>query len=83
MCQELAPQGIRVNCVNPGYVVTPMTEPLRLMPEVLDLLVGKIPLGRPAEPEDVAAVVVSLCSDDFRYVTGQWLAVDGGLTAVV
>lgn len=73
---ELGPAGIRVNSVHPGFVVTPMTEHL-------DVSRQRIPLGRPAVPQDVAGVVVFLASADSRYVTGAELVVDGGMIAGV
>ncbi len=78
MAEECAGQGIRVNCVNPGYTLSPMTEGLGMT----DFFIGKTPMGRAGQPEDIAGVVAFLCSDDASYVTGQWLAVDGGMTAV-
>ncbi len=77
---EYAPQ-IRVNAVSPGLIRTGLTEPmLRLMPDHVDHVVGQTPVGRMGEPEDVADVVVFLCSDLSRFLTGQNLVVDGGLT---
>ncbi|EME18495.1 glucose 1-dehydrogenase [Rhodococcus triatomae] len=73
---ELAPHNIRVNSIHPGLIRTPMTEGL---PE--DLV--KIPLGRPAAPEEVATFVVFLASDESSYSTGAEFVMDGGLTAAV
>ncbi|MBD3163324.1 MAG: glucose 1-dehydrogenase [Candidatus Eisenbacteria bacterium] len=75
---ELAPHGIRVNAVAPGWIRTDMTEPF-LTPERIDeSLKEPIPLGRPGEPEDVAGPVVFLCSPLARHVTGATLNVNGG-----
>ncbi len=82
LCQRLAPEGIRVNAVCPGAIRTPMLAPALAINGVEDLLVGKVPLGRVAEPEEVATVVRFLLSDDARYVTGTYIVVDGGMTAV-
>jgi NAD(P)-dependent dehydrogenase (short-subunit alcohol dehydrogenase family) len=82
LAQEGASAGIRVNCVNPGFIRTPMTAPLRNLPGAEEQILSRIPLGRAGTPEDVAGVVAFLASDDAAYITGQWLAVDGGMTAV-
>jgi len=79
---ELAPGRIRVNCVVPGYIRTAqiLDEQHSLGPAGLAATEGYIPLGRAGEPEDIAAAVAFLASDDARYITGQTLVVDGGLT---
>jgi NAD(P)-dependent dehydrogenase (short-subunit alcohol dehydrogenase family) len=72
---------IRVNAVSPGLIRTGLTEPmLQLLPDHVDHVIGETPVGRIGEPEDVADVVVFLCSDLSRFLTGQNLVVDGGLT---
>jgi NAD(P)-dependent dehydrogenase (short-subunit alcohol dehydrogenase family) len=77
---EYAPR-IRVNAVSPGLIATALTEPMfQLMPDHVDHVVGETPVGRAGEPDDVADVVVFLCSDLSRFMTGQNLVVDGGLT---
>lgn len=79
---ELAPQGIRVNVVAPGFVETEMTERLRAMlgPEKYAAVEAMHPLGI-GRPEDVAHAVAYLLSDAARWVTGSTLVVDGGYTA--
>lgn len=72
---------IRVNAVSPGLVRSALTQPmLELFPDHVDEVVGATPAGRMGEPDDVADAVVFLCSDLARFVTGQNLVVDGGLT---
>lgn len=73
---ELGADGIRVNSVHPGFVLTPMTDRL-------DVTRQRIPLGRPAVPEDVVGAVLFLAGDESAYVTGTEIVVDGGMIAGV
>lgn len=78
---EIAPYGLRVNCVCPGFIDTPFNDPvIELMGrENLDALVAKaIPLGRQAHPAEVAGVIAFLLSDAASYMTGQPVVIDGG-----
>ena len=75
--RELAPRGITANCIAPGYVATDMTN--ELGDEVQQSLNEKIPLGRIGQVEDIAYAVAFLASDEAEYITGQTLAVDGGI----
>jgi meso-butanediol dehydrogenase/(S,S)-butanediol dehydrogenase/diacetyl reductase len=79
MARELAPR-IRVNAVCPGYVLTPMQR-AEYTDEMLAEVNATIPLGRHAEPEEIAALFAFLASDDARYVTGAVIVIDGGETA--
>jgi len=75
--RELASRAITVNCVAPGYIDTDMTSEL---PEaVREKILAEIPLGSLGKPEDIAAAVTYLASDDARYITGQAIHVNGGM----
>ena len=78
LAAELAPHRIRVNCINPGLIATDMTAWVMQDPQVLPVILERIPLGRAGAPDEIAAVAVFLASDDAAYVTGQCLYVDGG-----
>lgn len=76
LAMELAPSGIRVNCVAPGVIDTDMVQVLGQ--ETLRDLAAQTPLGRLGTPEDIAAAVAFLASDEASFVTGQVLTADGG-----
>jgi 3-oxoacyl-[acyl-carrier protein] reductase len=78
MAIELAPYGIRVNAVCPGYIVTEMSAAIDDVAFVEDYVRRFIPLGRPGRPEDVAGVFAFLASDDAAFMTGACLVIDGG-----
>jgi NAD(P)-dependent dehydrogenase (short-subunit alcohol dehydrogenase family) len=80
MAADYAQEGIRINGVIPGYTNTPMTN--WVTPADAETLLRGIPLGRAGEPEEVAAVMAFLASDQTPYVTGAVWAADGGMTAV-
>ena len=83
MAMELSPRGIRVNCVAPGFVNTDMVHKTST-PEVLDHMLhdfARVPLRRLIEPEEIAAAVAFLASDDASGITGSNMVVDGGLTS--
>lgn len=77
---EWARDGIRVNTVSPWYTRTPLAEPVLNDPARLAAILARTPLGRIAEPEEVAAAIVFLALPVASYITGQDLAVDGGMT---
>lgn len=77
LARELAPRGVTVNAVAPGFIETDMTA---VLPEkVKQSLMGMIPLGRPGRPEDVAEAIAFLASDAAGYLTGQVIHVGGGM----
>lgn len=79
---ELAPAGIRVNCVAPGWVQTPMTEPTLADPAAYGRVVSTIPLGRVGTPEEIAGPVAFVCSPLAGFVTGEIFNVNGGAVLV-
>ena len=81
MAVDYAQRGIRVNCVCPGFVRTPLIQGILDDPRRTERLVGMHPLGRLGEPEDIAKAVLFLASDDSAWITGISLMVDGGFSA--
>ena len=77
LAKELAPSGIRVNCVSPGFILTEMNK--KFTAEELDSIREDIPLGFFGEVSDIANSVVFLASEKARFITGQTLAVNGGM----
>jgi 3-oxoacyl-[acyl-carrier protein] reductase len=75
--RALVGTGVRINCVNPGPCDTPMHAPLT--PEQRTMLAGRIPLGRMAQPEEIASAVLFLLSDAASFVYGESFNVDGGV----
>jgi Tropinone reductase 1 len=75
---DWAGDGIRVNAVAPWYTRTPFVEPLLEDNNYLAALLERIPIGRVAEPEEVASVVAFLCMSTASYITGQCIVADGG-----
>ena len=77
---EWARDGIRVNTIMPWYTRTPLVEPVLSRPEALAAILNATPMGRIAEPHEIAAVVAFLALPAASYVTGQTIAVDGGMS---
>ena len=80
---ELGPQGITVNAIAPGYMSTDMTAPLQSKPEFDAWIKNRTPTGRWGTPDDLAAPVVFLASDEAGYVNGVVLPVDGGMSIAI
>ena len=81
MALDLAERGIRVNCVCPGFVRTPLLDGLLRDPERAARVMAMHPLGRLGDPEDVARAILFLASGESSWITGHALVVDGGFSA--
>ena len=77
VAREVGSRNIRVNAICPGFIDTPMTQPMS--PLMRKAITARTPLGRWAEPEEVAKTALFLASDDSSFFTGQWLSPNGGL----
>ncbi len=77
---ELGPQGIRVNCIAPGLIKTDFAKALWDNPDILNATLRNTPLGRIGDPDDIAGAAVFLASPAGRFMTGQTIVVDGGVT---
>ncbi len=80
LAQEVAERGITVNCIAPGFIETPMTD--ALSDEVKANLLGRIPMARLGQTDDIAAAACFLASDEAGYMTGQTLHVNGGMAMI-
>jgi NAD(P)-dependent dehydrogenase (short-subunit alcohol dehydrogenase family) len=76
--RTLAPLGIRVNSIGPGFIDTNMTAALDQVDQYHDLIIGLTPMGRKGKPDEIAGVALFLASDDASYVTGELIHPDGG-----
>jgi 2-hydroxycyclohexanecarboxyl-CoA dehydrogenase len=83
VAKELGSSGVRVNCICPGPVETPILDRLQAVsPRVVSGMLRAIPLGRFGQPEDVANTVAFFASDESAYITGQTIGVSGGITTL-
>ena len=80
LAQELAARNVTVNAVAPGFIATPMTDVLN--DKQKEMILGRVPAGKLGTPDDVAAAVLYLASDEAGYVTGQTLHVNGGMAMI-
>jgi len=83
MAVELAPHNIQVNAISPGYFATEMNRALIDNPEFNAWVCKRTPAGRWGEPPEIAGLAVFLCSDSANYVTGQLIAIDGGMSVAL
>jgi meso-butanediol dehydrogenase/(S,S)-butanediol dehydrogenase/diacetyl reductase len=81
MALDYGPKGVRVNAVAPSLTVSNMTKDMLKNRKLVNKFMERMPLGRVAQPEDIAVVIAFLASDDARFVNGVILPVDGGVTA--
>jgi NAD(P)-dependent dehydrogenase (short-subunit alcohol dehydrogenase family) len=79
LAREVAPLGIRVNAINPGLVDTARLDTLRADPDLWARCLAAVPLGRVAQPAEIAAAILFLLSDAADYITGETMNVDGGI----
>lgn len=77
LAQEVVKKGVTVNTLSPGYVNTEMVRAIK--PEILQNIIASIPMGRLAEPEEIAGLISYLCSEEAGYITGANISINGGL----
>jgi acetoacetyl-CoA reductase len=77
LAQETVKKGVTVNTISPGYVETNMVRAIK--PEVLQSIIAQIPMGRLAQPDEIAGLIAYLVSDDAAYITGSNISINGGL----
>jgi 3-oxoacyl-[acyl-carrier protein] reductase len=82
LSSELAPDAIYVNCVAPGWVDTDMSAPVLRDPKAREQVLRTIPLGRVAKPEEIAAPILFLCTEQAGFITGEIFNVNGGAVLV-
>ena len=80
MAQQWAPYNIRVNAIAPGLTKTRFSEALWKNDQILQMAMARTPMARPADPEEMVGAIIYLASDASSYVTGQVIAIDGGVT---
>ena len=81
MALELAPFGIRVNCIAPGAIDTPGASAVKMDPKQLEAMLAPIPMKRQGKSEEIANAVLFLASNESSYMTGSVMVVDGGWVA--
>ena len=78
---ELAPYNIRVNAISPGMIETPMIDPVKQDPKIMEAMLARVPMRRVGKPEEVSNLVLFLASDVSSYMTGSTVVIDGGWLA--
>ena len=78
-----AADGVRVNCIAPGWIATKMTEVSQTRPEINDAILTRTPLSRWGQPDDIAGVALFLASPLASYITGETISVDGGFSCAI
>ena len=78
---ELAPYNIRVNAISPGMIETPMIDPVKQDPKIMEAMLARVPTRRVGKPEEVSNLVLFLASDVSSYMTGSTVVIDGGWLA--
>lgn len=81
LAAEWGPDNIRVNAISPWYIETPLTQAVLSQPDRLEKILARTPLGRVGQPAEVASLVAYLAMEKSSYLTGQNIAVDGGMSA--
>jgi acetoacetyl-CoA reductase len=77
LAQEVVKKGVTVNTISPGYVETDMVRAIK--PDVLTAIIDQIPMGRLAQPEEIAGLIGYLASEEAGYITGANISINGGL----
>ena len=81
LASELAPFNIRVNAIAPGAIETPMIDPMKQDPKIMEAMLARVPMHRAGRPEEVSNLVLFLASDESSYMTGSTVVIDGGWLA--
>ncbi len=80
LAAEWAPDNIRVNCISPWYIETPLTQAVLSQPDRLEKILARTPMGRVGQPEEVSGLACFLAMDKASYISGQNIMVDGGMS---
>lgn len=78
---ELAPYNITVNAIAPGMIETPMIDPMKQDPKMMEAMLARVPIHRVGSPQEVSNLVLFLASNESSYMTGSMVVIDGGWLA--